>query len=261
MSSTLDSFPAPTVEPAAPADPEHTPTTPVPAPPRRRSAGHVVAIVLGALAVLPGFGMVAGGTAAAIAQAVATDDGYYTFTPDRVTTDGVAVITDDAWLDIDDGGPWVLDFLDLEVRLRADLAGGAEPSDEVFVGIARTDDVEAYLRDTGYSVVDDIDGREVRYRRRTGDDSVAPPTELDIWAAAAAGPGEQELVWDARGGRWSVVVMRADGEPTLAADVEVGIRSDAVTPIAVTLIVLGGLTVLAGVGLVVFGARGRRPER
>jgi hypothetical protein len=261
MSSTLDSFPPPTVEPEAAPVAEPPPTTPVPSPPRRYAAGHVVAIVVGALALLPGFGMVAGGTAAAVAQAVATDDGYYTFTPDRVTTDGVAVITDDAWLDVDDGGPWVLDFLDLEVRLRADLAGAADPSDEVFVGIARADAVEAYLRDAGYSVVDDIDGREVRYRRRTGEGPVAPPTELDIWAAAATGPGEQELHWDARGGRWSVVVMRADGDPSLAADVEVGVRSDAVTPIAVTLIVLGGLTVLTGVGLVVFGARGRRPER
>lgn len=261
MTTPVASFPPPTVEPPMPSAPEPTPSSPDPARPRRHSAGHVVAIVVGALMLLPGFAMLAGGTAAAVAQAVATDDGYYTFTPDRVATDGIAVITGDAWLDTDDGGPWVLDLLDLDVRLRADLAGGADPDDGVFVGIARTDDVEAYLRGTRYSVVDDIDGREVRYRHLTGDARVAAPAEVDIWAAAAEGPGEQELVWDARGGRWSVVVMRADGAPGLAADVEVGVRSDAVTPIAVTLIVVGGLTILAGVGLVVFGARGRRPGR
>ena len=257
MTSTLESFPPPTTEPVSPEAAERAPTTSVPGPdrPRRHSAGHVVAILVGAFLLFPGFGSLAGGTAAAVAQGVATDDGYFTFTPDRVTSDGVAVITDDAWLDGDDGGPWVLDWLDVDVRLRAH---GAGPTDEVFVGIARTADVEEYLGGSAHSVVEDIDGREVRYRQESGGVSVVAPADLDIWAASSSGSGERELTWDARGGRWTVVVMNAAGAADVAADVEVGVRSDAVTPIAVTLIVFGGLTVLAGVGLIVFGARGRR---
>jgi hypothetical protein len=260
MTSTLDSFPPPTSEPLTSPVVERASgsDTPSPSGPRRHSAGHVAAIVVGALALLPGFGMLAGGTAAAVAQGVATDDGYFTFTPDRVSSDGVAVITDDAWLDADDGGPWVLDWLDVDVRLRAD---GSGPTDDVFVGIARTDDVEQYLTGAPHSIVDDIDGREPRYRVQPGDAAVVAPGELDIWVASADGPGERELTWEARAGRWSVVVMNADAAPGVAADVEVGARSDAVTPIAVTLIVLGGLTVLTGVGLIVFGARGRRDAR
>ena len=261
MTSTLDSFPPPTTDPATSStDPTPGPNRPTPSTPRRHSAGHVVAIVAGALALFPGFGMLAGGTAAAIAQGVATDDGYFTFTPDRVASDGVAVVTDDAWLDADDGGPWVLDWLDVDVRLRADGAGS---TDDVFVGIARTADVEAYLDGTAYSVVEEIDGRDIRYRQEPGDSSVVTsldaPEDLDIWVASARGTGEQELEWEARGGRWTVVVMNGDGTPDLSADVEVGVRSDAVTPIAVTLMVFGGLTVLAGIGLIVFGVRGRRP--
>lgn len=232
--------------------------TPAASPtPRRHSAGHVIAVVLGTLALLPGLGLLTGGTVLAVAQAT-TDDGYFSFTPDRVTSDGVAVITDDAWLDADDGGPWVLDWLDVDVRLRADGAGA---TDEVFVGIARTDDVEAYLDGARYSVVDEIDGRDVRYRGEAGDATVGAPDELDIWVASAAGTGEQELTWEARGGRWTVVVMNADATADVAADVEVGARSDAVTPIAITLIVLGGLTVLGSVALIVVGVRGRRPTR
>lgn len=215
----------------------------------------MVAIVLGALALLPGFGMLAGGTALAVAQGVATDDGYFVFTPDRVESSGVAVVTDDAWLDADDGGPWVFDWLDLDVRIRAE---GAGPTDDVFVGIARTSDVEQYLAGARVSVVDEIDGRRVEYRQRAGDDTVVPPSDVDIWVASTEGVGEQDLTWEARGGRWTVVVMNADGTPGVAADVEVGAKSDAVVPIAITLIVLGGITLLAGVGLVVFGARGRR---
>lgn len=256
MTSTLDSFPPPTGEPVT--EPVTPPVSP-PAPPsvRRRSAGHVVAIVAGALALLPGLGLVTGGTALAIAQAAATDDGYFTFTPDRVASDGVAVITDDEWLDgDDDGGPWVLDFLDVEVRLRAE---GARTSDEVFVGIAHTDDVEEYLSGTPHSVVEDIDGHDIRYRQQPGDGTVVDPDDVAIWVASASGAGEQELAWDVRGGQWSVVVMNADGSPELAADVEIGARSDAVTPIAITLIVFGAVTVLTAVGLIVVGVRGRRP--
>lgn len=259
MNGTLDSFPPPTAEPvsastAAEPSTEQAPYAPASMPPRRHSAGHIVAIVFGALALLPGLGMLAGGTTIAIAQAAA-DDGYFTFTPDRVESDGVAVITDDAWLDADDGGPWVLDFLDLDVRLRVD---GADSSDEVFVGIARTSDVDRYLDGAAYSVVDEIDGREVRYRQESGDASVTMPDDLDIWVASTSGSGEQEITWEARGGRWTIVVMNADAAQAVAADVEFGAHSDAVTPIAVTLIVLGGITVLLGVGLIVFGARGRR---
>ncbi len=246
MTSTLDSFPPPT-------------TAPVPAPPpatphRTRSAGHVVAIVIGALALLPGFGMLAGGTTLALAQAVATDDGYFTFTPDRIESTGVAVVTDHDWFE-DADGPWVLDWLDLDVRLRAQGAGA---TDEVFIGIARTPDVEAYLDGAPYSVIEELDGRRVEYRRELGVSTVDAPSELDIWVASAEGPGEQELTWEARGGRWSLVMMNADGSADVAADVEIGARSGAITPIAITLIVFGGITVLTGIGLIVFGVRGRR---
>ena len=74
--------------------------------------------------------------------------------------------------------------------------------------------------------------------------AVAPPAEQDFWTASATGSGEQELDWEARGGRWSVVVMNADGTAEVDADVEVGARSGAVTPVAILLIVGGGILAL-----------------
>ena len=87
---------------------------------------------------------------------------------------------------------------------------------------------------------------------------VDPPVDQDFWTVSASGDGEQELKWEARGGRWSVVVMNADGSPGVAADVEVGARSGAVTPIAVALIVVGGIITAAAIVLIVVGAHGRR---
>ena len=226
--------------------------------PRKHSAGHIVAIVIGCLMLLPGLGILAGGGALAIAQAAATDDdGYFRFTLDRVESDGVAVATTDLWLeDVDqDAGPWVFDFLDLDVRLRVE---GAEATDDVFVGIARSADVERYLSKTSYSEIVEIDNHTPRYRQISGIVSVDPPADQEFWTASVVGSGEQELTWAARGGRWSVVVMNADGSPDVSADIEVGARSDAVTPIAITLLVIGTLTTGSAIVLIVVGARGRR---
>jgi hypothetical protein len=221
----------------------------------------VVAIVVGCLLLLPGLGVLAGGLAAAAGQAWATDDaGFFDTSLDRVDSDGVAVATTDLWLDgdvdeIDEGPSWLLDLLDVDMRLRVT---GAGPTDTVFVGIARSADVERYLAGSSWSDVVSIDHRTPRAVEVAGAGSVAPPFDQDFWAASTSGTGEQELTWETRGGRWSVVVMNADGAPGVAADVDVGFRSDAVTPIAVTLVVVGGVVVLAAVVLLVVGIRGRR---
>jgi hypothetical protein len=227
---------------------------------RTRNAGHIVAIIVGCLLLVPGLGMATGGAAAAIGQAVATDeDGYFRFTLDRVESTGVAIATTDLWLDDVEGdaSPWVFDFLDVDLRLRVDGAGA---SDEVFVGIARSADVEAYLADAAFSEVIRVDNRAPRYQQIDGERSIDPPTDQDFWTVSASGSGEQQLDWEARGGRWSVVVMNADGAPAVAADVEVGARSGAVTPVAIGLLVIGGLVTAAALVLIVAGARGRRSD-
>ena len=258
MTNTLDSNP-PVADPQRPAPPAAPAPPPArPARGRERTPGHIIAIVVGCLLLLPGLGLLAGGTTVAIGQAVATDDdGYFRFTLDRIDSDGVAVATTDLWLDDveSDAGPWVFDFLDVDLRLRVQ---GAEGTDEVFVGIARSADLDRYLADAAYSEVVEVDDRTPRYEQIIGDGSVDPPTDQDFWTVSAAGTGEQELDWQARGGRWSVVVMNADGTPGVAADVEVGARSGAVTPVAISLIVAGGILALIAGSMIIIGARGRR---
>ena len=226
--------------------------------PRKRSAGHIFAIVIGCLTLLPGLVILAGGGALAIANTAASD-GYFRFTLDRVESDGVAVGTTHLWLDAanDDAVPRVVEWLDLELRLRVDSAA---TNDEVFVGIARSTDVERYLSNAAYSEVVELNDGTPRYRQITGTRSIESPLDQDFWTASASGAGEQELTWDARGGRWSVVVMNADGSPKVNADIEVGARSGAVKPIAITLIAVGAIMTTIAIVLIVVGARGRRNQ-
>ena len=253
-------LPPPVADDAVPPPPTRSaPTTfaPVasPAPGRQRTGGHIAALIIGCLALVPALGMLVGGIAVTVAQGVA-DDGYFDVTLDRVDSDGVAVAAVDLWdaAADDEDWPWVLDWLDPDIRLEA---RGARSTDAVFIGIAATDDIEAYLDGAAFDEITSFDDREPVYAQRFGDDAVAAPTDQGFWVAEAAGTGVQQLDWEARNGNWSVVVMNADGSAEVAADVTVGVSSDAVLPIGIVLIVLGGIGLLGSVALIVVGARGR----
>ena len=49
-----------------------------------------------------------------------------------------------------------------------------------------------------------------------------PPETLDIWAAQSSGQGVQDALWTPQDGRWSAVVMNADGSRGVSADVQFG---------------------------------------
>ena len=251
-------LPPPTADTVPPPPNRTAPTgfAPVePTPGRRRTAGHIAALVIGCLAILPALGVLAGGIAITVGQSVA-DDGYFDVTLDRIDSDGVAVAAVDLWETAadDEDWPWVLDWLDPDIRLEA---RGARSTEQVFVGIAATEDIEAYLADAPFDEITSFERREPVYVPRAGDGAVTAPTEETFWVVEASGPGAQTIDWEARNGNWSVVVMNADGSAEVAADVTVGMSSDAVLPIGITLIVLGGIGVLGSITLIVIGARGR----
>ena len=259
--SHRDELPPPTAPATPPPPAAFGPAGPTPSEPRKRSAGHIIAIVAGCLMILPALGMLAGGITLTVAHGVA-DDGFFDVTLDRVESDGVAVAAVDLWDEAadDEDWPWVLDWLDLDIRIEADPA---LTTDEVFIGIARTDDVEAYLADSRWDEVTDFVDREPVYvaRGTEADEqtrAVEPPAEETFWTAQVTGIDAERLDWEARNGDWSVVVMNADGTPGVAADVTVGVHSGAVLPIGILLIVFGGIGTIISVVLIVIGARGRR---
>jgi hypothetical protein len=259
MTNVTDSHRDALPPPSAPAiPPPPVASGPVgPTPPRKRSTGHIIAIVAGCLMVLPSLGMLAGGITLTVAHGVA-DDGFFDVTLDRVESDGVAVASVDLWDEAaeEEDWPWVLDWLDLDIRVEADAVVSTE---SVFVGIARTSDVEAYLANSRWDEVTDfVDHEPVYATRGQGGRAVEPPTEQTFSTAQATGDGVEQLGWEARNGDWSVVVMNADGSPGVAADVTVGVHSGAVQPIGIVLIVFGGIGTIVSVLLIVLGARGRR---
>ncbi len=207
----------------------------------------IVSLVIGSLLALVGFGLLAGGGALGWAQATQRDDaGYFTTTTDRFATDSFALTS--ATVDLGDPGPNALgDWANGVVRVRVDGAG----SGEVFVGIARDADVEAYLAGVPHDsvITSERFGRssEVTYTRENGAGTSTPtsPSAQSFWAASSSGVGSQEIVWTVEGGSWVIVVMNATGTANVSADVQVGGKVDHLTAIAVGL-GMGGILLLAG---------------
>jgi hypothetical protein len=181
-------------------------------------------------------------------------DGYYTTSAERFSTNTYALATEN--LDIDDGLPGsTTNYGNLRLKVRSD---DAKP---VFVGVARTRDVDTYLDRSAHATVTDVDVDpfEADYRTTGGLQAPAAPGTQSIWAAKASGSGTQTLTWDAKDGDWSVVVMNADGSAGVDTDVSVGADVPLVGDLATGLTV-GGISGL-GIGAALIAGGLIRPRR
>ncbi|MDX6325057.1 MAG: hypothetical protein QOK15_1411 [Nocardioidaceae bacterium] len=225
----------------SPLDPRRT----APAPPRPTGqsswgAGRVIAVVVGCLIVMGSLALALPATGLLVLNSTARDDAGFLMSPTRtfssagyaLTSGRLEVTSDVSNTDV----PHAL-LGDAKVTARAT---GAKP---VFVGVARTADLRAYLGGVRRSaVVDFSQGRPV-YRTTGGSAPRTPPTASNIWRAQSSGTGVQSVTWPVTTGSWTVVVMNADGSSGVRADVAAGATVPAIGW------VVGGLWIAVGVGL------------
>ena len=241
---------------ATPPDAEAPPRPPQGNTPRW-GAGRVTAVVLGALLALTSFGLLAGGGVVRFADSALRDQtGYLMSSSVELTSPGYAITSESA--ELHDGVATV----DLPerwlgtVKVKAD----AEGPDGVFVGIARTSDVEEYLRGVGHSVVLDPagdDGRTPDLDFSEGGPPSPSPTDAGFWAESVAGTGTQTITWEADEGDWTLVVMNADATAPVTADVAIGATAPVLGDVALFLLI-AGLVTGAFAGLVLYLALSRR---
>ncbi|CAA9545880.1 MAG: hypothetical protein AVDCRST_MAG79-2294, partial [uncultured Thermoleophilia bacterium] len=149
------------------------PTSPS-SPPARWTAGRIALVVVGSLAALLGAGLLAAGVGALWADQTQRDDGYLATPTETFATSSHAILSERIDLvEADDAAAdWVFSeaFLgDVRLQARAD--------DDVFVGVARTPDVEAYLSGASYDTVREVDYEpfRVEYDRVDGTAAPTPP--------------------------------------------------------------------------------------
>ena len=226
--------------------------SPSPSPPRRYSGGRIAAIVAGSvLAVFAVAGLLAGG-ALLWADGHKDKDGYVSTHTERFSTRTAALATEN--LDVNlDGADAVVSPGDYgKVRVRATPRAGKD----LFVGIARTRDVNRYLDGVAHDEISDVDldPFKLETARRPGEGRPAMPAAQTFWAATST--GGRTLDWKVRKGEWSVVTMNADGSPDVRVQAKVGAKVPLIRTLGWGLAIPGVLLGAAAVAFVAIGARG-----
>ncbi|MDI3329126.1 MAG: DUF4389 domain-containing protein [Micrococcus sp.] len=265
----MTAFPAP---PSSESMPDASPS------PRTRP-GHWVLLVLGVLLSVLGLGLAIGGAVLLRADAAQQDGRYLLGQAERYRSTGYALVSPSVVIDAGEpGAPGTADLSDLaSVQLRATPV---VPGDELFLGIADTADVRAYLADVPHSPLRDADwgapwaglrgapgtypGDRGRESGRAGDELPAvpgarrpgTPADQDFWAASDTGTGTQEITVDLQPGRWTLVVMNADADRPVWVDLQAGARSELIGPVGTGLLWGGLIALVIGIPLLLLGSAG-----
>jgi hypothetical protein len=223
-----------------------------------RNTGPRVGFVLaGALTSLLALAALVVGGVALYINHKKDDQGFVSTRSHGFDTRSAALVSEN--LDIDlDGAEWLVNH-DHYGRLR--LKAASRDGKPVFVGIARTRDVERYLGGVAHSTVSDVelDPFDATYTDHGGAHRAKPPASSRIWAASATGDGRRTVTWDVKDGSWSVVVMNADGSPGVHAGLSAGVKVGYLAAAGWTSVGIG-LLLMAGAAAL-FTASGRPPRR
>jgi hypothetical protein len=228
-----------------------------PPPPARMGAGRVIAVILGALLLLPALGLVAGGGVLLWADTWGREDNGYLFTAtDDFSTAGHAMQSDT--IDLETDADWVP--LSAALGTARIEVTGADAGEDVFIGVGPTTDVEAYLAGVERTVIDDLglDTSSADQDLLPGGAPAGPPTEQDFWTVEASGTGTQQLSWEPEDGTWTLVIMNADGSAGVAVDARIGATVPALGGLGWGLLGTGLFLLLVAVLVLVLASR-RRP--
>jgi hypothetical protein len=220
------------------------------------NGGRIALTITGAIASLIAVALVAGGALALWGDSLKGDDGYLKTDTERFHASTRALATENLDVDLGDA-----DFLaesdDLgRIKVQAESRDG-EP---LFVGIARTSDVEDYLAGVPYTTVDDVEVSpfEADYTRHAGSRHPVAPEHAGIWAESNQGTGRQTIDWEIEDGDWSVVVMNADGSLGVDADIRAGANVPFLDELGWSAIGSGAFALIIGIGLIALAVR--RPK-
>jgi hypothetical protein len=230
---------------------------PTAAPTQHAGGGRVVRLVFGSLCLLVALALI--GTAIAGIFGLETNrdaTGYFVTHPHHYQTHAYALSTES----LNVGGvAGALEAGLVRLRLTATSTDAAKP---LFIGIGSTTDVDRYLARVAHDELRDIsfDPFKVDYRPLgTGAPSALPSTQ-SFWQTSASGTGAQTISWPVKKGRWTAVVMNADGSRPVSVDAQLAARLSGAWWFVAAFIALGALSLIGGIALVRSGIRTQAPQ-
>jgi hypothetical protein len=201
----------------------------------RESLGviHIGIILVAVVMLITSFGLIMGGTSLrAIQNLLVDDDGFIISDPAEIDVSGYAIVLEDMEFDVDPvAWRWFQSrggLLTFKIVTESN-----NPSKEIFVGIAREQDVRSYLEDVEYQrVIEtnfdmkdyDFTLRDSDFVLHAGGPPSAPPLVHSYWTVIGTDSEHQEITWDPQAGTYYGVIMNADGSEGIEADIQVGVK-------------------------------------
>ena len=205
------------------------------------NAGRAISVVAGSVLALVAVVLLVGGTGVLVANRTMRDNGYLTIPTQAFSSSGYAVVVGDVLLQAPGSDATVPAQVAGTVRVRATPGAAATP---VFIGIGHASAVDSYLAGVARTLPGTAAGEA---RDLPGGAPSTPPAAAGVWEVQSTGPGSQVVFWTPHSGRWSMVLMNADGTGPVTASIDVGVS-------APWLAWVGGLLVAAGVIVMVAAA-------
>jgi len=212
-------------------------------------SGRVLLYAFGGLAVLASLVFLAGGSAGAWALGQRDASGYFTSGTHELSTNSYALSSESIDVDSD-----MLGWVGGRFATARMQASSTQP---IFIGIARTTDVERYLAGVQHDEITDVDAEpfKVSSHRVEGSSKPPSPASQSFWRVQASGPGTQKITWSLEKGDWSAVAMNLDGSRGVSVDARFGGRISALGWLTLALLGAGGLMLLSGAASIYLGAR------
>ena len=193
----------------------------------------MIGTVFASIGGLIGLALLVGGIAVLATYAFGRDsDGYFTTDRKQLNSPSYAITTGHIDLGTD-AADWAPNELLGNVRIQV------QSGKPVFVGIGSADAVDRYLGHVAHGQLVDFNGDNPELDLSKGGAPRTPPAKQDFWVAEAQGSGEQALTWDAGFGRWTAVVMNANGARGIHVAADAGVKL--------------GWAIWAGLGMFVVG--------
>jgi hypothetical protein len=205
--------------------------------------GRIMSVLAGSLLALCALGLIAGG--GYLLSAATSDGGWVELGHGTYQTDTYAVVTEpENWSTQN----YVLGNVD-KVRIRVTPGNAAAP---VFVGMARSNDVESYLNGIQYVTVHGASNYHVSYTQHDGHAPATPPAKAVPWTVQSTGTGTQTLEFNAQEQRGDqvLVVMNADGSPSVSGKAKSQATQPSLTWIASGFLA-GGIVVAIGAAFLI----------
>ena len=207
----------------------------------------VILIILGTLLLLLGLSCAAAGT---IAVVTVGSDGAFSTNVGKVNGPGYALLFNKFTVDTAGNADTVERF--------ADLTAGATSNtgQEVFIGIGPSAAVNSYLTGVPRDVVSDITKDSVKAAPIPGTITPAPPSAQTFWIAKAQGTSPTIPIGTAND--TTLVIMNAAPSAPVSVELNVGVQSGIIFPVAIALIVLGMIFILLAVWCYIGASRARK---